>query len=232
MDNHRLTADGTGHSNDGSVPERFPGSPRDEGGIERAMLQDETRSYKLVRMSLEVELNPGEVSKYRRHVNGKGLVSPGARVYPSAFVSSAAYVESGAQVGPGSWIGQGSWIDHRAIIGAGVFIGANVHVGPDAVVGNQARLGSYTQVGRGAFIADGAIVDHEIQVPDFTDVGAAPAAGARGVSPVNPQGSPSPDRAGWRRTWRARRRSSLALPSPSVVETVEASSCCSCLERH
>lgn len=218
----------TGHANDGSVPERLPGRPRGEGAIKRAMLQDETRSYKLVRMSLEVELNPGEVSKYRRHENGKGLVSPGARVNPSAFVSSAAYVESGAQVGPGSWIGQGSWIDHGAIIGAGVFIGANVHVGPDAVVGNQARLGSHTHVGRGAFVSDGAVVDHEIEVPDFTDVSAVPAARARGVSPINPQGSPSLDRAGWRRTWRARRMSSPDLPSPSIVAAVGAASYRSC----
>lgn len=98
-------------------------------------------------------------------------------------------------------------VEHGAIIGAGVFVGASVHVGPDAVVGNEARLGSHTQVGRGAFIADGAVIDHEIQVPDFTDVCAVPAARARSISPVNQQVSPSLDRAGWRRTWGALRTS-------------------------
>ena len=132
----------------------------------------------MARISVEVELD-GQLTKYRRHENGRGLVSPTAQVDQSVYVSSTAYVESDAQIGPGSWIGQGSWIDHGAIIGARVFVGVNVHVGSDAIVGNGARLASHTNIGRGAFIADGAVIDHEIQVPDFSDVSARPADRAR-----------------------------------------------------
>ena len=133
----------------------------------------------MARVSVEVELENGRLTKYQRHENGRGLISPNASVNPSAYVSSTTYVESGARVGPDSWIGQGSWIDHGAIIGARVFVGANVHVGSDAIVGNNARLASHTIIGRGAFIADGAVIDHEIQVPDFSDVSARPADRAR-----------------------------------------------------
>ena len=170
-------------------------------------------------MSVEVELQTGEVTKYRRHENGRGLVSPSAQVNPSAYVSSAAYVESEAQVGAESWIGQGSWIDRGAIIGAGVFVGASVHVGADAIVGNEARLASHTQIGRGAFIADGAVVDHEIQVPDFTDVSAKPATRPRSLQTLDPSGTPGLDRAGWRRTWRARRTPSTRLAVPLAAVT-------------
>ena len=82
----------------------------------------------MARMSVDVELEKGEVSKYRRHENGRGLVSPSARVNPSAYVSSAAYVESDAQIGPGSWIGQGSWIDRGAFIADGAVIDHEIQV--------------------------------------------------------------------------------------------------------
>ena len=139
----------------------------------------------MARISVEVELENGRVTKYQRHENGRGLVSPNATVNPTAFVSSTTYVESDAQIGPGSWIGQGSWIDHGAIIGARVFVGAHVHVGADAIIGNEARLASHTNIGRAAFIADGAVIDHEIQVPDFGDVSARPTRRTRGLPPTN-----------------------------------------------
>ncbi|TFC57833.1 hypothetical protein E3O62_11680 [Cryobacterium sp. TMT2-15-1] len=179
-----------------------------------------SRRLLVARMSVEVELEKGEVTKYRRHENGRGLVSPGAQVNPSAYVSSATYVESDAQVGPESWIGQGSWIDHGAIIGARVFVGANVHVGADAIVGNEARLASNTDIGRGAFIADGAVIDHEIAVPEFTDVSARPSARSDTVPPGGLSAAPGLDRAGWRRTWGARRRPSSRLPAPPATATV------------
>lgn len=174
----------------------------------------------MVKMSVEVELNKGEVTKYRRHGNGRGLISPSAEVNLSAFVSSAAYVESEAQIGAQSWIGQGSWIDHGAILGARVFVGANVHVGADAFVGNDARLGSNTHIGRGAFIADGAIIDHEIRVPDFADVTARPTTRARSAPQGGPLTAPWLDRAGWRQIWCARRRPAARPPVPPVTARV------------
>ena len=156
------------------------------------------------RTHFEVELETGEVARYRRHENGRGLVSTGAEVNPSAYVSSAAYVESDAQVGDQSWIGQGSWIDRGAILGTRVFVGANVHVGADAIIGHGARLASNTTIGRGALIADGAVIDHELQIPDFTDVSAAPAGRARWVQPVAPSLAADLDHAGWLRSRGAR----------------------------
>lgn len=173
----------------------------------------------MARTSVEVELQKGEITKYQRHENGRGLVSPTARVNPSAYVSSAAYVESEAQVGAESWIGQGSWIDRGAIIGAGVFVGASVHVGADAIVGDEARLASHTQIGRGAFVADHTVIDHEIRVPDFTDVSATPAARPRSLLTLDPSGMPGIDRAGWRRAWCARRAASPRLPVPGATVT-------------
>lgn len=171
-------------------------------------------------MSVEVELEKGELTKYRRHENGRGLVSPSATVNPSAFVSSTTYVESDAQIGPESWIGQGSWVDHGAIIGARVFVGANVHIGADAIVGNEARLASHTNIGRGVFIADGAVIDHEIQVPDFTDVSAGPIGRARMAPAVNLPVATELDRAGWRRARGARRTPSSRLPDPPATVAV------------
>ena len=171
-------------------------------------------------MNVEVELKKGEITKYRRHENGRGLVSPSAHVHPSAYLSSTTYIESAAQVGPESWIGQGSWIDHGAIIGARVFVGANVHVGADAIVGNDARLASHTNIGRGAFIADGAVIDHEIQVPNFSDVSARPTGRASMASSVNLSVATGLDRAGWKRAWGARRTPSSRLPDPPAAVTV------------
>ena len=160
----------------------------------------------MARINVEVELEKGEMTKYRRHEKGRGLVSPGAHVNSSAYVSSATYVESDAQIGPESWIGQGSWIDHGAIIGARVFIGASVHVGADAIVGNEVRLASHTNIGRGAFIGDGAVIDHEIQVPEFTDVSGRPNARAHTLGPGDLSTAPGFGSAGWRRPLGARRK--------------------------
>lgn len=121
----------------------------------------------------EVEVEAGVVSRYRRHPNGCGLVSPGARVHAGAFVSRTAYVESGARVGPEAWIGPGSWIDHDAEVGARVFVGQNVHIGALAVVGTAARLGSYVRIGRAAAITPGTVVERDERVPDNAVIGAA-----------------------------------------------------------
>ncbi|TFC11162.1 transferase [Cryobacterium algoritolerans] len=133
---------------------------------ERARPGDELRRSHVERVNEEVEVNTGVIEKYRRHSNGRGLVSPAARVHASAFVSSTAYVESGAQVSAESWIGPGSWIDHGAVIGSRVFIGQNVHVGADAQVGNGARLGSHSRIGRNARIPAGAVLDRDVRVSD------------------------------------------------------------------
>lgn len=131
------------------------------------------------RVNEEVEVDTGVIEKYRRHGNGRGLISPGARVHASVFVSSTAYVESGAQVNAESWIGPGSWIDHGAVIGSRVFIGQNVHVGADAQVGNGARLGSHSRIGRNARIPAGAVLERDLRVPDNAVAAATTSRAAR-----------------------------------------------------
>ncbi|MBC7443038.1 MAG: hypothetical protein H7311_11080 [Ramlibacter sp.] len=133
----------------------------------------------------EVEIETGVVTKYRRHPNGRGLVSPAARVHPGAFVSRTAYVESGARVGPDAWIGPGSWIDSDAHVGSRVFIGQNVHVGAEAAIGSGARLGSYVRIGRRARVAAGTVLERDVSVPDDGVIGDAPrsAATPRRISP-------------------------------------------------
>ncbi|HAM25964.1 MAG TPA: hypothetical protein DCP11_04465 [Microbacteriaceae bacterium] len=132
----------------------------------RAIAPRAKKEVPVGRLNEEVEDATGTVVKYRRHANGRGLVSPRARVEPSAFVSSTAYVEAEARVGDGSSIGAGSWIDQGVIIGERVFVGQNVHVGRDSQVGSGARLGSHSRIGSNVLIASGVRIEPDAVVSD------------------------------------------------------------------
>ncbi|ARJ05863.1 hypothetical protein B5808_11980 [Cnuibacter physcomitrellae] len=117
--------------------------------------------YIVSRTFVEIEGDRGQVSRYRKHVNGKGLVAVGAEVDPSAYVHPTSYVETGARVAQNVWIGQGSWIERGALVGAGTVIGAHVHVGEDSRIGLGAKVGSHSRIGAGSTIADHAHVEND-----------------------------------------------------------------------
>lgn len=116
------------------------------------------------RMNEEFENDRGVVSRYRRHLDGDGWVSPKARLAEGVTVSANTYVEAGARIGKDTWIGEGSWIDSDAVIGQKVFIGSNVHVGAGAEIGPGARLGSHAKIGPGATVESGVRIDRDEDV--------------------------------------------------------------------
>jgi len=125
----------------------------------------------MARIWEEVEVDTGEVSRYRRHGNGRGFVAVGATVDATAFLSERVYVEKGARVGARAWIGAGSWIEGGATVGVGVFVGANVRIGRDATVGAGARLGSHSRIGVAATIAPASRVPTDARIAANTVVG-------------------------------------------------------------
>ncbi|THG36082.1 hypothetical protein E6C70_00615 [Glaciibacter flavus] len=131
----------------------------------------EGRDVSVRRVNEEVELEKGVVTKYRRHVNGGGFVSPKARVDQSAEVASTAYVEQGALISREAFVGAGSWVDRDAMIGSHAFIGANVHVGAGAIIGDRVRIGSHCRIGSNARIVAGQHLERDIVVPDGGFVG-------------------------------------------------------------
>ena len=68
---------------------------------------------------VEFEDDAGVLRRYRKHVNGRGLVATTAKVDPTAFVDPTAYVDPGAEVQRGAQIGHGAWIDRDAIVASG-----------------------------------------------------------------------------------------------------------------
>ena len=102
----------------------------------------------MARIWEEVETDSGEVSRYRRHVNGRGFVAPGAQVDATVFLDERSYVEKDARVGARAFIGAGSWVENGATVGVGAFIGANVRVGSGARIGAGARLGPLSRPSR------------------------------------------------------------------------------------
>ena len=54
---------------------------------------------------VEFEDEAGVLRRYRKHVNGRGLVATTAKVDPTAFVDPTAYVDPGAEVQRGAQIG-------------------------------------------------------------------------------------------------------------------------------
>ena len=91
---------------------------------------------------VEFEDEAGITRRYRKHVNGRGLVATTAKVDPTAFVDPKAYVDPGAEVQRAAQIGPGAWIESDAIVAERAVIGVNAHVGRRAVVGRNRRRGS------------------------------------------------------------------------------------------
>ena len=123
------------------------------------------------RVNEEVEAENGTVLKYQHHANGRGFVSPKARVQASTFVAATAYIEADARIGDNGTIGSGSWIDQGVVLGERVFIGQNVHIGRDTVVGNDVRLGSHSRIGTNVRIAGGMRIDADAQVANAAVLG-------------------------------------------------------------
>lgn len=112
----------------------------------------------------DVESDAGEVTRYRKHGNGRGYVALKATAHPTAHIEAGAYVEPGAEIAAGAYVGAGSWIDRGAFIGAGAFVGSNVHVGRDATVAHSARVGSGCRVSDGVRIGEGVRVPRDSRV--------------------------------------------------------------------
>ncbi len=104
---------------------------------------------------IDIENDHGEMLRYRKHVNGRGLVAHGAKVHPSALVENGAYVEPGVQIAAGVRVGRGAWIESDAVIGPEARIEPHAHICAGAVIGAGAHIGVRTQVGHNARIASG-----------------------------------------------------------------------------
>jgi len=118
---------------------------------------------------VEFEDEAGVLRRYRKHVNGRGLVATTAKVDKTAFVDPTAYVDPGAEVKHGAQIGPGAWVDRDAIVAERAVVGVNVHVGPRAVIGRNAVVGPYASIGADARVQNGARVPREIVVADHDE---------------------------------------------------------------
>ena len=117
-----------------------------------------------------VEDDAGKATTYHRHLNGSGLLGPGATAADDSFIAASTYVEAGARIGSGCRIGRGSWIDRHAVLGDHVVIGDDVYVGRGTVIGNKAHIGSHSRIGSGAYIGYGARLHGDSMVPDGAHV--------------------------------------------------------------
>ena len=88
---------------------------------------------------VDIENDRGEVLRYRKHANGRGLIAHGAKVHPTATVELGAYVEPGVRIAEGVYVGRGVWVE------------------TDAVIGPDARIAPHAHIGSGA-AADGSVV--------------------------------------------------------------------------
>jgi carbonic anhydrase/acetyltransferase-like protein (isoleucine patch superfamily) len=115
---------------------------------------------------VEFEDEAGVLRRYRKHVNGRGLVATTAKVDPTAFVDPTAYVDPGAEVQRGAQIGPGGWVEGDAIVAERAIVGVNAHVGRRAVVGRNAVIGPYATIGSDAKVQNGARVPRELTLAD------------------------------------------------------------------
>ncbi|QEO14865.1 hypothetical protein FLP10_10925 [Agromyces intestinalis] len=115
---------------------------------------------------VEFEDENGVLRRYRKHVNGRGLVATTAKVDPTAFVDPTAYVDPGAEVQRHAVIGPGGWVDRDAIVAERAEIGVRAHVGRGAVVGRNAVVGPYASIGAAARVQNGARVPREAKVAE------------------------------------------------------------------
>ncbi|TYL53950.1 hypothetical protein FYC51_10095 [Agromyces mariniharenae] len=115
---------------------------------------------------VEFEDENGVLRRYRKHVNGRGLVATTAKVDPTAFVDPTAYVDPGAEVQRNANIGPGGWVDRDAIVAERAVIGVRAHVGRRAVVGRNAVIGPYAEIGADARVQNGARVPREATIAE------------------------------------------------------------------
>ena len=64
---------------------------------------------------VDIEDDRGETLRYRKHVNGRGLIANGAKVHASAVVEAGAYIEPGVQIAAGAHVGRGVWIENDVV---------------------------------------------------------------------------------------------------------------------
>ena len=93
---------------------------------------------------VDIEDDQGKTLRYRKHVNGRGLIANGAKVHATALVEAGAYVEPGVQIAEGAHIGRGAWIEPDAVIGRGAEIAPHAHIGSGAAIGSKAKIGVRT----------------------------------------------------------------------------------------
>ena len=115
---------------------------------------------------VDIENDRGETLRYRKHVNGRGLIAHGARVHPTAVVEAGAYVEPGVQIAAGAHVGRGVWVESDAVIGPDVEIAPHAHIGSGAAIGAGAKIGVRTQVGTGARVAVGSLIGDDETIGD------------------------------------------------------------------
>lgn len=115
---------------------------------------------------VEFEDEAGILRRYRKHVNGRGLVATTAKVDATAFVDPTAYVDPGAEVQRGATISHGAWVEADAIVAEKATIGVNARIGRGAVIGRFAVVGPYAAVGAGARVQNGARVPREAHVAE------------------------------------------------------------------
>ncbi|RXZ47012.1 hypothetical protein ESO86_09815 [Agromyces binzhouensis] len=118
---------------------------------------------------VEFEDDAGILRRYRKHVNGRGLVATTAKVDATAFVDPTAYVDPGAEVQRGATLSHGAWVEQDAIVAENATIGVNARIGRGAVIGRFAVVGPYAAVGAGARVQNGARVPREATVAEGSE---------------------------------------------------------------
>jgi len=116
-------------------------------------------------------------------VNGPGAASvpPGSIVGP-AFIGASVTVAGGATVGPYAVLGDGCRIDAGAIVRDSL-LWDRVHVGARAEI-DGAIIASRAKVGIDVTISDGAVIGHDVEIPNRTHVAADARLAATDLAPA------------------------------------------------
>ena len=172
---------------------------------------------------VDIENDRGEMLRYRKHANGRGLVAHGAKVHPSAIVETGAYVEPGVQIAAGAHIGRGVWVERDAVIGPDADIAPHAYIGSGAAIGAGAKIGVRTHVGTGARVAVGSLIGDDETIGDGERVatdrqGTPPGGLSRLLTEVSRVRRPS----SVRRAWPASSRTSAPRHPPSCCRPARA----------
>ncbi len=128
----------------------------------------------------ELEHDDGSVTRYRKHVNGRGRIASNAMVDPDGVHRVERVRRGGGHDRPSGADRAGSWVDREATVGAGAQIGTGVRIGPAAVVGAGSKIGSHSRIGASARIAAGVSVGADsVVLQERPSMGAAPGRTAR-----------------------------------------------------